>query len=83
MTDAYREELYKKFDRDIQKRKRSLRLLLAIDQLLNVLWWNGSQDETISSNIGRHLDSVNWFSKLVCRGLRLIESGHCLKSRGE
>ena len=45
--------LYIKFDRDIAKRGRGIRLLLSLDQTLNVLWLNGSQDETVSSHIGR------------------------------
>jgi len=30
-----------------------MRLLLVLDQLGNVVFFNGSQDETISSHIGR------------------------------
>lgn len=30
-----------------------MRFLLVLDQMGNVLFWNGSQDETISSHIGR------------------------------
>jgi hypothetical protein len=79
------EELFKKFENDMQKRPRFLRFLLALDQLFNVLLWNGSQDETISSHIHRRqeLGRANRFDNVVCKFLRLIESKHCLKSKGE
>lgn len=47
------EILYAKFDKDVQKRTRLMRAILAFDQFFNVVIWNGSQDETISSHIGR------------------------------
>lgn len=71
-------ELYDKFDRDIAKRGRFYRVLLAIDQLGNVLLFNGSQDETISSYIGR-TGKAKW----LCNILKKIEDSHCYKSRGE
>lgn len=80
-----KEELYKKFDNDIKKRSRLLRLLLAIDQFFNVLLWNGSQDETISSHIHRKqfAGTATWFDNRICCILKKIESKHCLKSAGE
>jgi len=79
------EELYKKFDRDVEKRSRALRLLLPIDQFFNVLIWNGSQDQTISGHIGRRIEENKaiWIEKLICKALRKLETSHCLKSRGE
>jgi len=71
-------ELYAKFDRDVTKRSRWYRLLLALDQLGNVLFLNGSQDETISSHIGR-TGKHRW----LCNILKKFESSHCFKSRGE
>jgi len=78
-------ELYKKFDRDVEKRSRLLRLLLSIDQFFNVLIWNGSQDQTISGHIGRKISEGRalWVEKFICKLLRKLESKHCLKSRGE
>jgi len=78
-------ELYKKFDRDVEKRSRVLRLLLSIDQFFNVLIWNGSQDQTISGHIGRKISESRalWVEKFICKLLRKLESKHCLKSRGE
>ena len=78
-------ELYKKFDKDMKKRSRSMRFLLVLDQMLNVLLWNGSQDETISSHIHRRQseNEANWFDNRVCWLLKKIESKHCLKSAGE
>jgi len=79
------EELYEKFDRDVNKRSRLLRLLLSIDQFFNVLIWNGSQDQTISGHIGRRIvaKEAYWVEIQICRVLRKIESKQCLKSRGE
>lgn len=78
-------KLYEKFDNDIKKRSRLMRFLLVLDQMFNVLIWNGSQDETISSHIHRKQEAgtANWFDNKVCCLLKKIESKHCLKSVGE
>lgn len=80
-----KEELIVKFEKDMTKRTRWMRFLLVLDQMFNVLLWNGSQDETISSHIGRRISSgkATWFDKKVCCFLKKIESEHCLKSKGE
>jgi len=70
--------LYAKFDRDMKKRRRWYRLLLVLDQMGNVLFLNGSQDETISSYIGR-TGKLPW----LCKILRKFEHNHCYRSRGE
>ena len=74
-----------KFDKDVAKRGRGLRFLLSLDQLFNVLLWNGSQDETISSHIARRREAgkANVIDNSVCWFLRLLESKHCIKSKGE
>ena len=79
------EILYAKFDRDVQKRSRLMRFLLVLDQMGNVLFWNGSQDETISSHIHRRIESgkANWFDKKLCCLLKKLEANHCAKSIGE
>ena len=79
------ETLFAKFYRDVQKRSRLMRFLLTLDQMGNVLFWNGSQDETISSHIHRRIDSgkANWFDKKLCCLLKKLESNHCAKSLGE
>ena len=78
-------ELIEKFENDVKKRSRFMRFLLALDQLGNVLFWNGSQDETISSHIHRRIESgkANWFDKKLCCLLKKLESNHCAKSLGE
>lgn len=80
-----KEELIVKFENDMQKRTRWLRFLLVLDQMGNVIFWNGSQDETISSHIHRRITSgkATWFDKKVCCILKMIESEHCMKSDGE
>jgi len=80
-----KEELFKKFERDVKKRGRAMRFLLTVDQLFNVLLWNGSQDETISSHIHRRqeLGRANWLDNLVCKFLHFVENNHCFKSKGE
>ena len=77
--------LIEKFENDVKKRSRTKRLLLVIDQLGNVLFWNGSQDETISSHIHRRIESgtATWFDKKLCCLLKKIENNHCAKSLGE
>lgn len=84
-TEKELQVLYTKFDKDAAKRKRWFRLLLVTDQFFNVLLWNGSQDETISSHIGRRIakGEATWFDKLLCRLLSKLESEHCKKSLGE
>ena len=74
-----------KFEEDMVKRSRVNRLFLAIDQLFNVLLFNGSQDETISSHIARkqYNGTASWFDNKVCCLLRLLEAEHCIKSLGE
>jgi hypothetical protein len=74
-----------KFETDMQKRTRVKRLLLVFDQFFNVLLWNGSQDETVSSHIYRRIESgqATWFDRLLCQFLRKLEAKHCFKSLGE
>ena len=62
-----------------------MRFFLVVDQMFNVLLWNGSQDETISSHIGRRMENgqATRFEKALCQLLRLLESKHCIKSKGE
>ena len=77
--------LVEKFELDVQKRSRLNRFLLVLDQMFNVILWNGSQDETISSHIHRRIKSgkANWFDKKLCCLLKKLESNHCVKSLGE
>lgn len=79
------DELFKKFDNDAKKRSRWMRFLLALDQLFNVVIWNGSQDETISSHIHRRqvVGKATMLDNIVCKFLKMIESKHCFKSLGE
>lgn len=79
------EVLYSKFDRDVEKRSRWFRFLLVLDQMLNVIFWNGSQDETVSSHIGRKIKkgTATWFDKKLCCLLKKLEHNHCNKSLGE
>ena len=80
-----REALIRKFEYDVEKRHYLLRLLLVIDQFFNVLLWNGSQDETISSHVGRRVLSgkANIFERILCRILSKLDNNHCRKSIGE
>jgi len=79
------QQLIEKFENDVKKRSRFMRFLLALDQLGNVLFWNGSQDETISSHIHRRIENgtATWFDKKLCCLLKKIEDNHCAKSIGE
>lgn len=62
-----------------------MRLALAVDQFFNVLAWNGSQDETISSHIHRRKEKgvATRFDHVVCCVLSKLEYNHCYLSRGE
>ena len=79
------QELIDKFDRDVAKRSRLMRFILILDQMGNVLLWNGSQDETISSHIGRRIEEgkATWFDKKLCCLLKKLDNNHCVNSRGE
>lgn len=78
-------ELIEKFENDRKKRTRLMRFLLVLDQMLNVVIWDGSQDETVSSHIGRRIQKGKgtWFDKRLCCFLKRLESNHCDKSLGE
>lgn len=78
-------DYYKKFDWDIANYSYIKRILIGIDQLFNVILFNGSQDETISGHIGRKISEnrANKIDKFICWFLRKLESKHCLKSRSE
>ena len=80
-----RDDYIRKFEQDVKKRSRLMRFLLVLDQMFNVLLWNGSQDETISSHIGRRIENgdANRIEKLLCRLLRKLENKHCIRSIGE
>jgi len=77
--------LIKKFDHDVATKSRGLRLALVIDQFFAVLFYNASQDETISSHIGRRIESgtATWVDKKLCCFLRWLEKSHCFISKGE
>jgi len=77
-TKEQQTELVAKFERDVKSYPRWYRLLLATDQWLGVLLFNTSQDETISSYIGR-----TGKHKWLCYLLRKLQARHCLRSLGE
>ena len=80
-----KDDLIEKFEKDKQKRTRLMRFLLVLDQMLNVVFWNGSQDETVSSHIGRRIENgtATWFDKKLCCLLKKLDNNHCVESRGE
>ncbi|WP_456390593.1 hypothetical protein [Hydrogenimonas sp.] len=80
-----KDALIAKFERDMAKRSRAMRFLLVLDQMVNVLVWNGSQDETVSSHIARRIEAgrANRIEVALCGMLRRIERSHCKKSKGE
>lgn len=59
-------------------------LLIAVDQLFNTILL-GDPDETISSRLGKWLElpKEKWrykVAKVICKGLRRLDSRHCRKS---
>ena len=84
-TPEEQQLLFAKFDNDVTTKSRGLRVMIAFDQLVGVIFWNNSQDETISSKIGRleKVGKATWFDKKVCHLLNKLEYNHCNKSIGE
>ena len=80
-----KDALIAKFENDVRKRSRLNRFLITLDQMINVLLWNGSQDETVSSHIGRRIKAgkATWFDKKLCCFLKKFEHNHCEVSLGE
>jgi len=80
-----KQELFIKFDNDVVNRTRWYRWLLALDQMGNVVFMNGSQDETISSHIARKQEAgtATKINNLVCCFLKKLEQNHCSNSKGE
>ena len=78
-------DLVWKFEYDVKKRSRLVRFLLVLDQMINVVFWNGSQDETVSSHIGRRIEAGKAYrvEKWLCWFLRKLQAKHCLRARGE
>ncbi len=56
------------------------RVLLALDQLANVVLLNGDEDETISSNAGKSARRGLRWACVLCRILDLADPGHCERS---
>lgn len=84
-TPEQLKELYAKFDNDVQTKSRFMRFIISVDQLFNVIAWNGSMDETISSHIHRRQENgtATRFDNFVCCLLSKLEYNHCYLSRGE
>ncbi len=84
-TPEEQQLLFAKFDKDVITKSRGLRAMIALDQLIGVIFWNNSQDETISSKIGRleKAGKTTWFDNKVCCLLNKLEYNHCNKSIGE
>lgn len=84
-TEKELEVLYSKFENDVKTKSRWLRAMIAFDQLVGVLFWDNSQDETISSKLHRKKEQgkSNWFENKLCCLLSKLEYNHCYKSRGE
>jgi hypothetical protein len=84
-TDEELVVLFEKFDEDTETKSRGLRALIAFDQLVNAVFWNGSQGETVSSHISRRktAGTATWFDRKVCCALSKLECNHCKNSLGE
>ena len=80
-----RDDLVYKFEKDVETKSWGYRLLLALDQLCNVIFMNGSQDETVSSHIGRRIENGRalWIERKICAMLQWLETSHCARSKGE
>lgn len=59
------------------------RVALAFDQLGNA-FFGGSEDETISSSVGRHAVAGKWWALILERIIdAVIGKGHCRSAIGE
>jgi len=85
MSNEDKKILIKKFEEDMKTRSRFKRWLLILTQTLNVIWLNGSQDETTSSHIGRKMENgtATWLQIKLSGVLDWFEKNHCAKSIGE
>lgn len=74
-----------KFNDDVKNIPRWLRIAISFDQFVGCFIWNKSQDETISSYIGRKIrrNKANWAEKILCWFLGKLQNNHCIKSLGE
>ena len=68
----------------MKKKSYILRLLIAIDQVFNVLILNGSEDHTISGRIGYKAQTTNkkrWLmAEKVVNVIFFFEPNHCRNS---
>ena len=66
------------------KKSFVLRVLLGIDQLGNVLYFNGSEDHTISGRVGyKSITTNKWYWKALHKlidALFFFDADHCVKS---
>ena len=55
-----------------------VRIMLSIDQFFNTIT-GGSEDETISSRMGKALENKKdcWFCVVTCKMLHWIDPNHC------
>jgi len=60
------------------------RLLLAIDQLFNVLLLNGNEDQTISGHVGyKAIETNKWYwltAEKIINTLFFFDKDHCFTS---
>lgn len=59
------------------RKPRWLRALLALDQLANVVFLGGDEDETISSHAGKQARGGARWACILCRFLDLFQEDHC------
>lgn len=62
------------------RKNRFWRTLLALDQLLNVVVFNGDEDETVSSNAGKAALQGRRWGCVLCRILDVFDRDHCTKA---
>ena len=48
----------------LPRKSRYIRILLCLDQMLNVIMLDGSEDETVSSHVGRHYPG-SWIERII------------------
>lgn len=76
---------WEQFDKDVAKRSYGKRVALILTQAINVVFLNGSQDQTTSGHIARlqYEGRSKWYHDMICKVLKWLEADHCWLSRKE
>ena len=75
------QEELKYFEARALKEGWAHRDLVALDQALNVVFFRGLPDETMSAHFQRMADAGHWFGKAMCAWLDVLQKRHGQKAQ--